>query len=300
MDKPFFTVVIPTYNHEFFLKKAVNSVLNQTFDDYEIIIIDNYSDDKTEEYIKSLNNQKIRFFKIQNHGLLAKSRNLGIKEAKSDWIAFLDSDDLWYKDRLQILYNYVEKNNDYQVVSTNELIVDKFSKKNKVWKYGPFRGNFYKNLLVFGNCISTSASIVKRKYLEDNEILFSENRDFCPYEDYDFWMRVAKKKAKFKFLNAVKGEHLFHKDSWGAKNRDLCKKSNISILKHHVFNSQNFTNKKDELWSKVDARVISDEIREMVYNRKYTKAFFKFIKLLCKYPFKSMNYFFLSAIRSIK
>ena len=104
MDKPFFTVVIPTYNHEFFLKKAVNSVLNQTFDDYEIIIIDNYSDDKTEEYIKSLNNQKIRFFKIQNHGLLAKSRNLGIKEAKSDWIAFLDSDDLWYKDRLQIQY----------------------------------------------------------------------------------------------------------------------------------------------------------------------------------------------------
>ena len=102
LEKPFFSVVIPTYNHEAFLKKAVKSVLNQTFSDYEIIIIDNYSDDNTENLIKNLNNKNIKFIKNRNHGILAKSRNIGIEQSKSEWIAFLDSDDIWWQDRLKV------------------------------------------------------------------------------------------------------------------------------------------------------------------------------------------------------
>ena len=100
MEKPFFSVVIPTYNHEVFLEKAVKSVLNQTFSDYEIIIIDNYSDDNTENLIRNLNNKNIKFIKNRNDGIIAKSRNIGIEQSRSEWIAFLDSDDIWWKDRL--------------------------------------------------------------------------------------------------------------------------------------------------------------------------------------------------------
>ena len=218
MEKPFFSVVIPTYNHEVFLEKAVKSVLNQTFNNYEIIIVDNYSDDNTENLIKNLNNKNIKFIKNRNYGILAKSRNIGIDQSRSEWIAFLDSDDIWWQDRLKVLFDFIKKYNNYDVICTNELVINKINNRKKVWKYGPYQNNFYKILIKYGNCLSTSASIVKKKYLVDNQIFFSEEKDFAPYEDYDFWMRIAKNNGKFKFLNKVLGEHLFHQESWSEKN----------------------------------------------------------------------------------
>ena len=144
LEKPFFSVVIPTYNHEVFLEKAVKSVLNQTFSDYEIIIIDNYSDDNTENLIKNLNNKNIKFIKNRNHGILAKSRNIGIEQSKSEWIAFLDSDDIWWQDRLKVLFDFIKKHNNYEVICTNELWVNTTNNKKRVSKYGPYKNNFYK------------------------------------------------------------------------------------------------------------------------------------------------------------
>ena len=288
MEYPFFSVVIPTYNHEAFLKKAVQSVLNQTFDNYEIIIIDNYSEDNTENLIKNFNNKNIKFIKNRNYGLLAKSRNIGINQSRSKWIAFLDSDDIWYQDRLKVLFDFIEKDKDYDVICTDELIIDKIHNRTKVWKYGPYKNDFYKILLKYGSCISVSGSIVKKKYLVDNKIFFSEERNFAPYEDYDFWMRIAKNNAKFKFLNNVLGEHLFHAESWGEKNKLLCKKSNLAILKHHVFNLQNFTNKKKNLWSYVESRLIIDDIIDLLRSKNYFKAFGAAIKLIYQYPIKSL------------
>ena len=139
MEKPFFSVVIPTYNHEALLEKAVKSVLNQTFQNYEIIIIDNYSEDNTENLIKNFNNEKISYIKNRNYGLIAKSRNLGIAKSKSEWIAFLDSDDCWYKDRLQKLFDFIINNKDYPIICTSELIVNKINEKKKVRNYGPYK-----------------------------------------------------------------------------------------------------------------------------------------------------------------
>ena len=95
-DSPFFSVVIPNFNHGSYLKDSIDSVLNQDFKDWELLIIDNYSTDNSDEVISSYNDSRIRVFKIKNKGVIAKSRNLGIKYAKAKWIAFLDSDDIWY------------------------------------------------------------------------------------------------------------------------------------------------------------------------------------------------------------
>ena len=286
LEKPFFSVVIPTYNHEIFLEKAVKSVLNQTFNDYEIIIIDNYSEDNTENLIKNLNNKNIKFIKNRNHGILAKSRNIGIEQSKSEWIAFLDSDDIWWQDRLRVLFDSIKKYNNYDVICTNELWINKINNRKKVSKYGPYKNNFYEILLKYGSCISTSASVVKKKYLVDNKIFFSEEKDFAPYEDYDFWMRIAKNNGKFKFLSEVLGEHLFHRESWGEKNKSILKKSTLSILKHHVFNVQNFTNRKKNLWSYVESRLILNDITELLFSKKYFKGFAELSKLFCRHPIK--------------
>ena len=286
LEKPFFSVVIPTYNHEVFLEKAVKSVLNQTFNNYEIIIVDNYSDDNTENLIKNLNNKNIKFIKNRNYGILAKSRNIGIDQSRSEWIAFLDSDDIWWQDRLKVLFDFIKKYNNYDVICTNELEINKINNRKKVLKYGPYQNNFYKILIKYGNCLSTSASIVKKKYLVDNQIFFSEEKDFAPYEDYDFWMIIAKNNGKFKFLNRVLGEHLFHQESWGEKNKSLLKKSTLSILKHHVFNVQNFTNRKKNLWSHIECDLILHDIMKLLSSNEYFKAFVALFKLICRYPIK--------------
>ena len=290
LEKPFFSVVIPTYNHEVFLEKAVKSVLNQTFSDYEIIIIDNYSNDNTENLIKNLNNKNIKFIKNRNHGIIAKSRNIGIEQSKSEWIAFLDSDDIWRQEKLKVLFNFIKKHNNYDVICNNELWVYKNNNKTKVSKYGPYKNNFYKTLLKYGSCISTSASLVRKKYLLDNKIFFSEEKNFAPYEDYDFWMRIAKNNGKFKFLKEVLGEHLFHQESWSEKNKSILKNSTILISKHHVFNVQNFTNRKENLWSHIECRLDLNDITGLLFSKKYLKGFVELFKLFFRHPVKLISH----------
>jgi glycosyltransferase involved in cell wall biosynthesis len=91
---PLVSVVIPTYNHARYLGRALQSVLDQTYKNWEAIVIDNHSTDNTAELIASFADQRITYLKIHNNGVIAASRNAGIRAAKGEWLAFLDSDDL--------------------------------------------------------------------------------------------------------------------------------------------------------------------------------------------------------------
>ena len=110
---PLVSIVIPTYNHAKFISKALKSVIDQTYKNWEAIIIDNESVDETYKLVNDFNDPRIKYFKISNDGVIAKSRNLGIKEAKGDWIAFLDSDDWWTKDKLEVCFRKIGKNTDF-------------------------------------------------------------------------------------------------------------------------------------------------------------------------------------------
>ena len=90
---PLVSIVIPTYNHGNYIGKAIKSLINQTYQNWEAIIIDNQSSDQTYEEIKNYSDSRIKYFEINNNGVIAKSRNYGISISKGDWIAFLDSDD---------------------------------------------------------------------------------------------------------------------------------------------------------------------------------------------------------------
>ena len=100
-----FSIIIPTFNRKLLLERAVKSVIDQTYINWELIIVDNSSTDGTEELIKRLNNNKIKYHKIKNNGIIAKSRNLGIDESVGDFICFLDSDDWWYENKLSCISN---------------------------------------------------------------------------------------------------------------------------------------------------------------------------------------------------
>ena len=104
------------------------------------------------------------FKENKNHGIIAKSRNKGIQLSKGKWLAFLDSDDLWSKNKLNEIYKEIQKNK-FDVICNDEWI--KVGKKpiSSLWSYGPYEDNFYKKLLKNGNCISTSASVINKNFL---------------------------------------------------------------------------------------------------------------------------------------
>ena len=127
--RTFFSIVIPTYNMEKFIKKSVKSVLNQTYKNFEILVIDNHSKDKTRQIIDDFKSNKIKYFKIKNYGVIGKSRNLGIKKSKGNWIAFLDADDQWFKNRLLVIKKEIEKKN-FDYIASSEIIRILKKKKN--------------------------------------------------------------------------------------------------------------------------------------------------------------------------
>ena len=131
---PLVSIVIPTYNHAKFISKALKSVIYQTYKNWEAIIIDNESVDETYKLVNDFNDPRIKYFKISNDGVIAKSRNLGIKEAKGDWIAFLDSDDWWTKDKLEVCLSKIVKNVDFIHHATEYVIKSKSFFKKKIIK----------------------------------------------------------------------------------------------------------------------------------------------------------------------
>ena len=116
---PLVSVVIPTYNHARFLDSALQSVLDQTYTHWEAIIIDNHSTDNTDEVMASFTDSRFTYIKIHNNGVIAASRNAGIRAAKGEFIAFLDSDDIWLPRKLEIQLKYFESNKELLLVGTN-------------------------------------------------------------------------------------------------------------------------------------------------------------------------------------
>ena len=105
----FFSIIIPTYNREKKVLKAINSVISQTFENWELIIVDNNSNDLTKKKIYSINNRKIFFYQINNNGIIALSRNYGISKSTGKYLCFLDSDDWWTPNKLEITKEYIDK-----------------------------------------------------------------------------------------------------------------------------------------------------------------------------------------------
>ena len=228
-----------------------------------------------------------RVTKVKNNGVIGVSRNLGIKNAKGPWIAFLDSDDIWSKDKLEVIEKFIQSNPSFDVITNDEEIVYEGSQKKGIWRYGPFTNNFYKKLLLDGNCISTSASIVKKNFLDRNNILFSEKKTFASVEDYDFFLNLALNNAKFKFIHIPLGRHLYHDKSF-SRNLDRHHNALREVLFHHLENKQKFTKNFKTLKKRINANIsLSMALNEMQFNKDIIKA----IKIL----FKSLlsNHFYL-------
>lgn len=296
---PLVSVVIPTYNHAHFLGRALQSVLDQTYTNWEAIIIDNHSQDNTDEVVQSFTDPRIILLKIHNNGVIAASRNMGIRAAKGEWIAFLDSDDLWYPKKLEIAINGIQENPSIDVCSTDEILVDETTGNRRLLRYGPYCAEFYKRLLVIGNCLSTSATLVRRDFLCRNNILFREDKEFVTAEDYDLWMLLAQAGAKFKFIHSVQGEYLIHAtNSSGQVERHS--QNVINVIKDHVYRLQSFQTEKDHLWRNIKARLLLANAKDLIVRKQFVAGTHELILALRSSFTGTLRYFFCQIYRSIR
>ena len=285
--RPFISVIIPTYNHSHFLKCALQSVIDQKYDNLEVLVVDNNSHDNTDEVVLAFNDDRIKLYKIHNNGVIAASRNLGIRKSKGDWIAFLDSDDLWYSTKFETIMESI-LSETFDVISTDEIMVNIETGQKKILRYGPYTNDFYKTMLLYGNRLSTSATIVRASFIKNKEIYFREYREFITVEDYDLWLRLALFDARFKFINKIEGEYIIHGDN-SSKKIVLHENNLYSLLSDHVFSLQTFTSNKNNLLKATYSRVRLSKVFNLL---KVGKTNHIFKEVICiKYIWLIVHHF---------
>lgn len=206
------SVVIPTYNHGRYLGRALESVIEQTYLNWEVIVIDNHSTDDTEEVLASFNDPRIKAFKIHNQGVIAASRNAGIREAKGDWIAFLDSDDWWSPKKLEHSCRAMQHGAD---IVYHDLRIVRSSGKhlfNERVRSTPPISPMFSALLCKGMSIPNSSVLVRKALLEQIGGI-SEDSELIAIEDFDTWLSLAKITERFVRLPVCDGYYWISEDN---------------------------------------------------------------------------------------
>ena len=203
MNYPLVSVIIPNYNKEKFLSKCIKSVLMQTYQNFEIIVVDNFSDDKSMEILRSFSDTRIRLIEFQNNGIIGASRNIGIEKSKGLYLAFLDSDDYWTQEKLEQSIIHLENGADF-VYHDFYSYLDKSFQSTKTLKCRSLSKNIKHDLLINGNPIITSSVVIRKKLF--NEINnFSDSNDLVTVEDYDAWIRFSTISNRFFYLKKTLG-----------------------------------------------------------------------------------------------
>ena len=282
--QPFVSVIMPTYNHAKIIGKAIESVLNQTYKNFELIIIDNYSEDDTEKIVASYSDDRIIYLKFRNNGIIAASRNAGIKHSHGEWISFLDSDDYWEKEKLQAVHSAIKKNPGAILVSHCERVINNGVIARRLTNFKKC-DDIYKELLFRGNFLSTSATSVKRNILFKAG-LFDTRENYRAVEDYDLWLRIAKlREGKFVHVDKVLGYYVIHSD---------CVSKSIETVggnRKHVLISHIQTLDKNQyninwLLKKYTSNVEFAQGRQFQLNGNFNKAIHHTLGSIFLYPFE--------------
>ena len=207
---PKISVIVTTYNRKKYLTKTINSILNQTYQNFELIVVDNFSDYNFLDFIKSFKSNKIRPFQNNNRGIIAINRNYGIRRAFGEFFAFCDDDDIWLENKLELQIEYIIKNN-YDLVYTNIYTYTNIMNLDKS-NYADIKNI---DQLLFKNYITLSSVIVRKRKL----ISFNESRKLISLEDYDLWIKLILNDFKFGFLKNHLVKYRILNDSVGNRNR---------------------------------------------------------------------------------
>ena len=197
MSNPLVSIVIPSYNSAQYIDRLMASLLSQTYTNWEAIIVDNNSADDTIKLIGEYKDFRIKIYPIINNGIIAKSRNLGIGKSNGEWIAFLDSDDWWEPNKLEISSKYF--NTGIDLIYHRLTVAFDLNVRSNISLHTRRIKNGYKDLLINGNFIPNS-SVIFRKSLINKVGMISENIKLIGSEDYNFLLKIIKQTKKIKYI----------------------------------------------------------------------------------------------------
>jgi len=172
------TVIIPAYNAENTIARAINSVLQNDLNNLKLIVIDDCSTDETLKICESIQDHRLIILKNNINIGVSKSRNLALKISKSDYVAFLDADDYWYKDKLTQQLLVLQSSDSNMIGCYTHLVIN-----GKTIRKAPKKIDF-RGLCINGNDVGMSSSIIKYSALKDTEF------ESVGHEDYKFWLKI--------------------------------------------------------------------------------------------------------------
>lgn len=184
---PKVTVVMPVYNSEKYVAAAIQSILNQTFKDFELIIINDGSTDESEKIILSFNDPRVRYIKNEKNLGLVGVRNLGLDLVESKYIALLDSDDIARRTRLSEQVKFLDENPQFGIVGTWVRLIDDNGRLTSVkWKSNLLSEEIPPTMILH-NCLAQSSVMIRAEAVKNERY----REGYAPAEDYDLWVRIA-------------------------------------------------------------------------------------------------------------
>jgi glycosyltransferase involved in cell wall biosynthesis len=188
MNSPSISIILPAFNSEAFIAEAIRSVLSQTCTDFELIIINDGSTDRTEEIILSFNDPRIQYHRNETNSGLIYTLNKAIDLAKANYIARMDADDSCLPERLSIQKNYLDQYDDIDVVAAPVIFIDHAGKETGVWELDrktilPAR---IKKIMPYENCVAHPSVMIRAAVLKEFRYKAYQKN----IEDYDLWLRL--------------------------------------------------------------------------------------------------------------
>lgn len=189
MNNPMVSVIMPVYNAEKYIRNAIESVINQTFQDFEFIIIDDCGNDASIKIVDEYNDSRIKVFHNNINKGIAFSRNRAIQESKGKYIAIMDDDDISLPDRLLYQVDFMEKNSFIDVSGGQSSIIDEEDNVISAPELMQESTKMNKVMFLFYNSFHNSETIIRKKLIDDNTIRYSDN--MLGMEDFKFWIECS-------------------------------------------------------------------------------------------------------------
>lgn len=274
---PLISIVVNCYNSDKYLKIALNSAFSQTYRNWELIFWDNQSTDESAAIVNSYDDNRVKYFYAPVHTPLGEARNLAIEKAQGTWIAFLDCDDIWHKDKLQFAFeewNNSEYKDNVALIYSKTVYINENCKPFKYFEEY-YTGEIHDLLLKKGDFVFISSAIFRKDIL-DRVGKINENLHYA--EDYDVLLKVTKDHHAI----CVNEFHTFYR----VHNENLTSRK---VYEYDVENFEFLNNyaKENNLSLSLKGSIFLENSKRMtasIYKLAYKKDFLNLAKIISSYP----------------
>ncbi len=280
-QNPLVSVIINCYNGEKYLREAIDSVINQTYQNWEIIFWDNQSTDSTAEIVKSYNDERIHYFYASRHTTLGEARNLALDKITGVYVSFIDTDDIWDREFLNTAQKSLFTNTDCSGFYANYYMFNSSERIISHAKRNDGRSDF--KYLMKHYDLGMSCSLVKTSVIKEHDIKF--NLNYSLIEDYDFYLKVTKI-APLYYANKPLASYRMHegsltfkqKSGWAMEFRAL----HDDLINNILTSSEISLYSKEINW--LNIRAVFAEMTEAIYENKRKDVLSLIIRNFFKSP----------------